>query len=238
MKKILFVVLLVLSSTQVRSQVLIALLFGEQLNTGAIEFGLDGGVNFASLGGIPDPKLQPLFNLGFYFDVKIGDPEWVLHTGVIVKSTMGTENAPVYQLHDETLDSLFIGGSVTTKLSYFNVPIMLKYRHPTRFFVEGGVMAGLLYNAYDNFIKTGENEEVLSYERQVKREYHPLDLGLMAGAGYKFFGNDGMILALRYYYGLIDVFIDDSGESKMNRSLYLSLGIPIGAQSKTEEEMK
>ena len=32
-----------------QSQVLIALLLGDELNTGKIEFGLDGGINYAAI---------------------------------------------------------------------------------------------------------------------------------------------------------------------------------------------
>lgn len=238
MKKVLLVCILLYPSINAHSQVLISLIFGEELNSGNVEFGLDGGVNLASMTGAPDSKHTTLFNLGFYFDIKLGDPSWMLHTGVIVKSTMGTANSPIYPLNDASLDSAFTGGSVTTNLSYFNVPIMLKYRMPNRFFVEGGIMAGLLYNAYDNFIHTRGEDDNLTYEHKVKNEYHPLDFGLVAGVGYRIMGDDGMNLGIRYYYGLIDVYIDDSGASRMNRSLYFTLGIPIGAQSKTDDDKK
>ena len=238
MKKIILVCVLLFPSLSAHSQVLISLIFGEALNSGSVEFGLDGGVNLASMTGSPDPKMNTLFNLGFYFDIRLGDPSWMLHTGVIVKSTMGTANSPVYQLHDATLDSAFKGGSVTTDLSYFNVPIMLKYRMPNRLYVEGGVMAGLMYNAYDNFIHERGEDDNLTYERKVRNEYHPLDFGLIAGVGYRLMGEDGMNLGVRYYYGLIDVYIDDSGSSRMNRSLYFTLGIPIGAHRKADEEKK
>jgi len=238
MKKVILVCALLFPSLNAHSQVLISLLFGEALNSGNVEFGLDGGLNLASMSGSPDPKMNTLFNLGFYFDIRLGDPSWMLHTGVIVRSMMGTSNSPVYQLNDPTLDSAFIGGSVTTDLSYFNVPIMLKYRMPNRIFVEGGIMAGLMYNAYDNFIHTRGEDDNLVYERKVKNEYHPLDFGLIAGVGYRLMGEDGMNLGVRYYYGLIDVYIDDSGSSRMNRSLYFTLGIPIGAQSKSDKESK
>jgi hypothetical protein len=240
MKKLFLLAALLVSASQARSQVLISLIFGEYLNTGRVEFGLDGGVNFASMGGIDKPKTNSLFDLGFYFDIKLfkDDPAWMLHTGVIVKSTMGTKNAPVYLVNDPFVDSTFKGGSVTTELSYFNVPIMLKYAFPSRFYLEGGVMAGLFYNGTDYFLASVKENEDLSYQRNVKKEYHPLDFGLIGGAGYKFFGTDGVYLGVRYYYGLIDVQISDAGPSRFNRSVYLTLGIPIGAQSQDTTESK
>lgn len=38
-----------------------------------------------------------------------------------------------------------------------------------------------------------------------------------------------MNLGLRYYYTLVDITIDDSGNHVYNQSLYLTVGIPIGA---------
>ena len=52
MKKVLLILVLLSGSRPVHGQVLIALLFGDKLNTGKIEFGLDGGLNLASMGGV------------------------------------------------------------------------------------------------------------------------------------------------------------------------------------------
>jgi hypothetical protein len=152
----------------------------------------------------------------------------MVHTGVIVKSTMGSDNSPVYPLGDVTLDAAFSGGRVATRLNYFNVPIMLKYRFANNIFLEGGVMLGLLYGATDEFINTVKDEDDLLYEREVRSSYHPLDAGFMVGAGYRLYG---LNLGVRYYYGLVDVFIDDTSPGRFNRSIYLTVGIPIGAGS-------
>ncbi len=229
MKKVLVVLAILFSVHTANSQVLIALLFGDALNTGKVEFGLDGGFNWSTVQGVQGAKNLPIWNLGFYFDIKLNDPAWMIHTGVIVKSTMGMKNAPLYSLGDRYLDSVFTGGSVTTKFNYFNVPIMAKYKFPNNCYVEGGAMLGLMYGATDEFVNSVHDEEDLSYDRNVRRSYHPLDAGLMIGAGYRLLGGDGINLGVRYYYGLVDVYIDDSGPSQYNRAIYLTVGIPIGA---------
>src|SRR5688572_146922 len=90
-------------------QVIISLLLGDNLNTGKIEFGLDGGVNLSSQTGTTGGKSLTTFNLGFYFDIKLRDSSWMIHTGVIVKSRMGIGNLPVYSLADSNLDKSFAG---------------------------------------------------------------------------------------------------------------------------------
>ncbi|MGH7492267.1 MAG: outer membrane beta-barrel protein [bacterium] len=234
MKKTLLVITVLLSTRTADAQVIISLLFGEKLNTGKIEFGLDGGLNLASVDGIDGAKNLTAWNLGFYFDIKFNNPAWMMHTGVIVKSTMGAENLPLYSLGDANLDSAFTGGGVTTKLQYFNVPIMLKHKFRNNFFLEGGALLGLLRKASDQFANTVQEQDDLAYERNVKDAYHRLDAGLMIGAGYRLLGGDGMNLGVRYYHGLVDTFIDDATPNQYNRSLYFTVGIPIGAGKDSE----
>ena len=235
MKKLFAAIVFLMTVSTANAQVLISLLFGDALNTGKVEFGLDGGINLVSMDGIDEPKKLTAWNLGFYFDIKLNDPAWMIHTGVIVKSTMGTRNSPLYSLNDADLDSAFIGGSVTTRLQYFNVPVMLKYKFNNHFFVEGGIMLGLLHTASDEFINSIQDTDDLSFERNVRKSYHPLDGGLMIGAGYRLLGGNGMNLGIRYYHGLVDVYIDDNTPNVYNRALYFSVGIPIGA-GKPEEK--
>ena len=48
-----------------------------------------------------------------------------------------------------------------------------------------------------------------------------------------------MNLAVRYYYGLVDIEVTDANKNMYNRSLYLAVGIPIGAgKAKAKREDK
>jgi hypothetical protein len=228
-KKILLIAVLLLCSRAASGQVLISLLFGDKLNTGKIEFGLDGGLTLTSTDGLPQAGTLTTWNLGFYFDIKLKDPAWMVHTGVLVKSTLGADHIPVYPLNDPGLDEEFSGGSVTRKLNYFNVPIMLKYRPKGQFFLEGGVQLGLLYKAADTFFQQVPDAGDLSYKLDIRDQYYRLDAGLIVGVGYRLLGGNGMNVGLRYYYGLADVVKDDAVPGQFNRAVYLTVGIPIGA---------
>ena len=228
-KKILVIAVLLLCSRAANGQVLISLLFGDKLNTGKIEFGLDGGLTLTSTDGLPQAGTLTTWNLGFYFDIKLKDPAWMVHTGVLVKSTLGADHIPVYPLNDPGLDEEFSGGSVTRKLNYFNVPIMLKYRPKGQFFLEGGVQLGLLYKAADTFFQQVPDAGDLSYKLDIRDQYYRLDAGLIVGVGYRLLGGNGMNVGLRYYHGLADVVKDDTIPGQFNRAVYLTVGIPIGA---------
>jgi hypothetical protein len=206
------------------SQVLISLLLGDKLNSGKIEFGLDGGLSIISQPGAAG-SARNTFNLGFYFDIKMKS-SWMLHTGVIVKSTMGGGEIPVYALGDAQLDGLFANGHVQRTMNYFNVPVFIKYNFKNNFFLEAGPMLGLKYGAKDKFI-TEINGDELTYEIDVKDKFRTLDAGLAGGIGYRLMGGNGMNLGVRYYHGLVNVSKETT--ELFNRCWYITVGIPIGA---------
>jgi len=209
-------------------QVIISLLLGDKLNTGQIEFGLDGGVNFPSLRGLPGGNSKGAFNIGFYFDIKTKNPAWLIHTGVLVKSTLGESNLPVYAVGDPNLDNAFADGQVQKKINYFNVPFMMKYKFNKNIYAEAGIMPSLRAKAHDIFTSSDGNGD-LEYRLETGDQYHRLDFGLIGGVGYRLMGGNGMNLGVRYYLGLVDITIDDTTPDQYNSSLYLSVGIPIGA---------
>jgi len=223
-----WIVFCLLCTPVLHSQVLISLLLGDKLNSGKIEFGLDGGLSLASLTGIDGSKVHSNYNLGFYFDFKLKNPSWMFNTGVRVKATMGAENVPVYSLNNPDLDNTFAGGSITRKINYFDVPFMLKYTFKNKIYAQGGIQLGLRYKATDVFTRTVIDDDDLTYKLDVKDDYHPLDGGLIAGIGYRLVKGNGMNLGIQYYYGLVDARISDASPDQFNRSWYFNVGIPIG----------
>ena len=229
--KLLLAVLL-LAGFNGHSQVIISLIFGDKLNSDKIEFGLDGGVNWSTLHGLPDANSMIGFNLGFYFDFKLKNPNWMVNTGVIVKSPMGAEGLPVYGLGDDALDSAFSGGTVKRKIRYFNVPVMMKYQFKNHLYAKAGIQLGLRAKAFDEFLNTVKDDDDLKYKLKTRDNYHPLDAGLAFGLGYRLMKGNGMNLGVQYYLGLIDVVIDDTSPNQYNRSFYVTAGIPIGKGKK------
>ena len=218
-----------------RTQVLISILLGDKLNTGKIEFGLEGGANWSTIKNLDGAKSLTGFNLGFYFDFKLKNPSWMLNTGVIVKSNMGADELPVYSLGNPDLDNAFNGGKISTKINYFNVPIMMKYTFDNHIYLKAGTQLGLRYKAFDEFKNSINEEEDLKHKIDIKDQFHPLDAGLAFGAGYRLMKGNGMNIGLQYYLGLIDIKVDDSSPNQFNRVLYLTVGIPIGKNPKKKK---
>lgn len=232
------VVVGMLSIPELKGQVIMSLIFGDKLNTGKIEFGLDGGINYSSIRGLDEGGMKGNFNIGFYFDIKTKNSNWLFHTGVLVKSSLGADGLPVYPLNNPDLDNAFADGEVWRKINYFNVPIAMKYRFNEHIFALGGIMPGLRAKAYDVFTSSVEDND-LEYKIDIRDQIHRLDFGLVGGLGYRLSKGYGMNITVRYYYGLTDIVIDDSTPDQYNTSLYLAVGIPIGvakARARMEEK--
>jgi hypothetical protein len=237
MKKTIFLAAFLLVSLSASPQVLISLLLGDALNTDKIEFGLDGGVNFANIANLETSKPLPLFNLGFYFDIKIKN-QLMFHTGVLVKSTQGADKLNPYSLNDQGLDEQFADGYVTRKINQFSVPIMLKYRFAERFHVEAGPMLALRSTGNDVFTNTVIDKGDLTYKLDIKDNYKRIDAGIMAGAGLKLNKKvqKSAQLGVRYYYGLVDPLKDNTGDPQNFSSWYIYFSIPIGAHKAEAKE--
>jgi len=235
MKNFILLSVLLLLGFASNSQVLISILLGDKLNSGKIEFGLEGGVDWSGIKGLEPSSSLAGFNLGFYFDIKLNHPQWMLNTGVIVKSPMGADDVPVYSLDNALLDSIFSGGKVTRKLRYFNVPVMMKYTFRNNFFVKGGIQLGLRNKCFDEFKKTVIDDDDLIYKLKTKDQFHSIDGGLALGVGYRLMRGNGMNLNLQYYYGITDIVKDNAAPDQFNRVLYLTAGIPIGKNPKKNQ---
>jgi hypothetical protein len=233
MKTVISLSILLLLSTLASGQILISILLGDKLNSDKIEFGLDGGLASTTIRGLDQAGRSRVLHLGFYFDFKMTD-QLLLHTGVIVKSTMGAGGLPSYPIGDVSLDPVLAPASVKRKINYFSVPVFIKVKLPHHFFVEGGPQVALQYNGSDEFIDSRYGRDDLLFRKNTKEEYTRLDAGVTAGLGYRLLKGTGISLGARYYHGLVDIVKNNPGDPQYNSSFYLYAGIPIGGVKKKE----
>jgi hypothetical protein len=236
MKKQILVIALLFIGYSIKSQILISLIFGDKLNSPNVEFGLDGGVNFGNIAHLDPSKYLPLFNIGFYFDIRLKGP-LLLHTGVIVKSNQGAGSLDPYLLNNTSLDTVFADGIIDRKITNFSVPILLKYRFATFFHVEAGPMLALRTKAYDEFKNSIKEDNDLSYKLDVKDNYKRIDAGIMVGVGAKLSRlPKSSQTGIRFYYGLVDPLKENAGKPQYFSSIYLYFSLPIGANPKPKPE--
>jgi len=222
-------------SLPLHSQVLISLLFGDELNSDKVKFGLDGGLNFSNLNRTEGSKFLENFNLGLYFDIQLKEnAKWYLHTGVLLKSEMGARGIDLYSLDDPGLDSVLIGGDIERQLKYINIPALVRYKLRKHVFFEIGPMLGILTKATDVFYNSVKKDDDLSFKNKVTDRYKWFDAGVEAGIGYQLMKGTGVNFGIRYYQGLTDILKDNPGDPMWNQSLYLYVSIPVGAGEKAK----
>ena len=231
MKKHLLLLIFLFIGIESQSQVLISLLLGDKLNSEDLEFGLEGGINWTNISGLDTKDFKSLWNLGFYFDIRIKN-QWSLYTGVLVKSNFGVDKLSDGDLitlgasNYDNLDTIPLIGDYSQKISSFMVPALVRYKFKNNIYVELGPQFSLMYNSWVEFKSDIEGRDAIVKEYN-KDKIHKIDAGLMLGAGYTFFKGTGWTIGAKYYYGFVDVFKEVSGTK--NSSIYLKLNIPIGA---------
>ncbi len=228
------IILLISLSTTSKAQILISLFLGDALNSEKIEFGLVGGLNRSYWLDVDESTGLNNFNLGFYFHINMFETSY-LTTGVLVKSNVGARGMPTYLLGDPEFDDVFEEAELTTKLSYFHVPIMWHQRFYNRFYLEGGLQLGLRSKVNDYFhLDDPAISGEVDYKRDVREDYTRFDLGLLGGFGYKFRKKTkSTAIGINYYYGLLNVSKIPDMTIK-NSSVYLYVKIPIGVNKKED----
>ena len=204
------------------------------MNTGKIEFGLDGGLNYATIAGMESNSWTRNFNLGFYFDIRMKE-QWFLNTGVLVKSNFGLDDLSDNDLEFLNATLYEAEGEYRQKISYFLVPALVKYKFDNNMYAEIGPQFGLMYDAYIEFTSEIDGNSARIREEN-KDAINRFDMGFAAGMGYRLLKGMGWTIGARYYYGILDVYKDRSGTNV--NSLFLKLNIPIGLSIEKKEQIR
>jgi hypothetical protein len=237
MKKLLLpFILLVTIAPVAKSQVLIALVFGDKLNSPKTEFGLNVGVNYSSLTNLDNAKYSTGFGIGMYFTWKFHD-RWQLQPELFFRFPTGATKLPPYEFLDSTLTRLTSSSTVTRLSRSFSIPVNLKFRawKQLRFSVAPQVL--YLTKNDDIFRKTLDNNDEVSYRTESKSGLTRFDFGLNVGVSYKLKQGKGMNLEARYYLGFVDTDTKDMPGMNANRSFSLYLGIPIGSEKNVQTSL-
>ena len=172
------------------SQVLLSLIFGDKLNSEGLEFGLEGGVNWANISNLNNDGSVRNYNLGFYFDITLKE-RLHLDTGVLVKSTLGANNLSSEDLTFLEIPTESEPGSYKQELSYFIVPVLLKYSLKNRIYFEGGPQIGWMRKGFVEFNYDDGNEEI-RIRHSNSDAINKIDAGITLGTGYRLMKNDGI----------------------------------------------
>ena len=228
MKKIFILIVLFIYGHTASSQILIAVLFGDKLNTDKMEFGLMVSPTISNLTNI-DSKPRPGLGLSLYFNIKLNQ-NLFFHLEASPKAVFGIRGITPYSTGNASVDEIFLNdenATVQRKIKTMSLPLMMRYRIKGLFFAELGPQVDLMYQTKDVF-KTKIDDNTIDYTVKLKDQVAKLDVGLSAGLEYKLKKDKGMGISLRCYYGFTDVMTKIEGSQK-NTAWYLNISIPIGA---------
>jgi hypothetical protein len=212
------------------AQVLISILFGEQLNSGKMEFGLITGANVSTVTGMEDAKPLPTFKLGLFLDYNFTE-NWIGSFEANVKNTVGYSNFTPAEALFQVQDSVIEGANRTTRsLNALQCPIYINYRFANRFSIGAGGYLSWQHGTRDLIDYTFQNTD-LTIEQSFSGFIHRIDAGVVGALGYHFkkreSGYPGISLRIKASYGLRDVFNDQTTLSGNNLWFSFDVAIPI-----------
>ncbi len=236
MKKIIGVLILIFFCVHSQSQIIIALLFGDKLNKGKLEFGLVVAESITNITDIQS-KSKAGFNLGIYLNFNPTKKIYI-HLEGIAKGSFGAKDIPPYPTGNDSLDALMANGTVLRKIQGFSMPVLVRYRITKLFSAEAGIQPNMRLKAHDIF-KSTVNDNDLEYTKNVKEEYTWLDLCVLGGVFYKFKDEKrSMGIGIRYLHGVTDIYKTKNG-SQVNTAIYFSVTIPVGVgKAQAQEQSK
>src|SRR5262245_38345046 len=203
MRKIVLGILLIIVCRSASSQIIIAILFGEKLNTGKLEFGIVVTPSLTGISNIESKRRNGL-DLGIYLNIR-PDKKFFIHVEGIAKGSLGAKDIIPYLTGNDTLDNLFSGGTVERKIKAFGLPVLCRYKITPKFFADAGIQANMMLGAKDIF-QAKVNDRDLNYTIKVNDLVTLLDFGLAGGLFYKFRDDKrSMGIGVRYFQGLTDI---------------------------------
>lgn len=182
----------------------------ESSSTGA-RFGLKGGVNFTNLyvDDVDDTNMLTSFNAGVFVELPITQG-----VAIVPELNFSRKGSEVQNtILTETYKSKF-------KLSYLEMPVLLKLNLVPNFNLHAGPYVAYLLNAKTDVVdENGDRVESFEYDTD---DFNKLDFGLSAGLGFDF-NNFG--IGARYNYGLSEIDKDNNANGAKNSAfnLYVAL---------------
>lgn len=184
-------------------------------NAQKAKFGIKAGVNIANFtgdtGSLGSLSSRMGFAGGVFAEVNLGS-KFTLQPELLY-SSQGTKSQMVVNIDGTNYD-------VTTKIkiSYINIPIMVKYYPDKKFSLELGPQIGFLTSANADVSVLGSTVGV-----DVKDTFESIDIGMNVGAGYDFTKN--ISAGFRYNLGLANIAKTSPGDNSKIHNSVISISL-------------
>jgi hypothetical protein len=216
-------------------QVLLGILFGDKIASERFHIGLNVGANLADLSGIDGTELKPGLMLGLVAEWKVTG-NFYLQPELLPFYWVGAKGMPSdIEGAPPPLDTLVADKSAERKLSYFEIPVIVKYGAlGNRLHVGAGPQVGFLMSSQDVFKGVITND--ITVEEDIQDELNSFDAGVAFQVEYKLQeGPFAASVSARYFLGLTDTIKDNPGVAVYNRVFSLFGSIPMGGADDGEQ---
>ncbi len=224
-KRIILIVILLYSCSQAYSQVLIALVFGDKLNNGKIEMGVQlaaQGFQFTSIDDKPDVG----FSFGAYLDVKLSE-RCIISNYFMFKSPKGGKQIPESYWFTSTDATLPSDVSARRHLSYFELTPMFRYQFSRSWSAAIGPQLALNTKATDIY-QEKTDDGTYTYRTHIRDHIALMDAGVAIDVQWRLMKGKGLRINARFAQGLVNVFKDSEFANAKNQTYQIGVGIPIG----------
>lgn len=223
MKKILLSLLFVILCNVAYSQIIIGILFGDKLNQGPIEFGLNLNSNISMISNIENGTRSTRVGFGLYFDYNMSE-KWVGSASFFFSHPAGAKNLSPDDLFYD-LGEISDEGEIERQLNYIGMPLQIFYKINDRLAIGPGVYLAYLHGTNDIVTDYVDNGE-LTYTTHFTQYMNRFDMGWSIHLRYHFKGEPGSQMRIGYTRGFIDIYKSDELEG-YNDAIQLSLLVPI-----------
>lgn len=180
------------------------------INAQVVQFGIKGGANVSIFGNNVKSKIG--FQGGGFAKIELSDKFFLQPELLYMQQGLERDN---FSLPIPGVTSLVSGN---LKITYLNVPLLIKYYPYEKLFLEAGPQIGLLLSAKGNASYEGNN-----YDLDFKDNFKNIDLGMNVGVGYDL--SDKFSIAMRYNVGTTKMANTDYVADFYNRNSFISLSV-------------
>jgi hypothetical protein len=217
MKKQVYItfLLLLLSTPVLRGQAaLLVLIFGEKAATENFHFSLKLGLNYSIIHGYEEGQNALGLNFGLVNNIRLTERLTLIPEFIPVAARKITD-VPVLTTGNPDLDNLLVEvESTSRKLSYIDIPVLLKVKVSDRFSISAGPQVSFLTGAEDTYSSAPIDGAVLTTKLDIKPAIKGVDAGAVIDLQYILVqpkGGKGINLFLRYNKGFLNLLKEPDG---------------------------
>ena len=209
---------------------LLVLIFGEKVATENFFFSLKIGATYSMITNVEEGKNRISANFGLVNNIRLTDRLY-LTPEFLPLATRGVKDVPILTTGDPSLDDLLVNPSYTDrKLSYIDIPVLVRYHLTERWMISGGPQVSFLTGATDIYRSEPIKDVELTTELDIKDAARVVDVGAVLDLSYLFskpMGGKGLVVYLRYNLGFLDMLKENSGDPHRNSSIQFGAAFPF-----------